>query len=112
MWECRETLQTDRSLPNLNTLSGRSYRDIAQYPVFPWLVSEYPELEEEDEEEGLDLNDAKSYRDLGLQAKIDQISRQNLILRGRFTRESCRSRRDLQISLGNLGLRMRFCLEF
>ena len=43
--------------------------------------------------------------------KIDQNSRQNFILRGRFPRESCRSRRDLQFSLGNLGMRMKFCLE-
>ena len=43
---------------------------------------------------------------------MKQNSRQNFILRGRIPRESCRSRRDLQLSLGNLGLRMRFCLEF
>ena len=49
--------------------------------------------------------------DLHLLAKIDQNSRQNFILRGRFPRESCRSRRDLQLSLGNLGLRMKFCLK-
>ena len=42
----------------------------------------------------------------------DDFCRQNFILRGRFPRESCRSHRDLQLSLGNLGLRMKFCLEF
>ena len=44
--------------------------------------------------------------------KIDQNSRQNFILRGRFPRESCRSRRDLQLSLGNLPPVLQFCLEF
>ena len=42
--------------------------------------------------------------------KIDQKSRQNFILNPRFPRESCRSRRDLQLSLENLGLRIKFCL--
>jgi len=44
--------------------------------------------------------------------KIDQNSRQNFILSHRFPRETCRSRRDLQLSLGNLPLRMNFCLDF
>ena len=43
--------------------------------------------------------------------KIVQNSRQNFILSPRFPRESCRSRRDLQLCSGNLGLRMKFCLE-
>ena len=25
----------------LNTLAGRSYNDITQYPVFPWIVGRY-----------------------------------------------------------------------
>ncbi len=41
----------------LNTLAGRSYNDLTQYPVFPWVLADY--------ESGiLDLNDARSYRDL------------------------------------------------
>ena len=44
-------------------------------------------------------------------AKIDQNSRQNFILSHRLPRESCRTRRDLQLSLGNLPLKMKFCLE-
>ena len=35
-----------------------------------------------------------------------------MILKGRFPRESCRSRRVLQLSLGNLCLRIKFCLDF
>ena len=44
--------------------------------------------------------------------KIDQNSRQNFILSHRFPRETCRARRDLQLSLGNLPLKMKFCLRF
>ena len=44
--------------------------------------------------------------------KIGQKSKQNVTDRGRFPLQTCRSRRDLQVSLGNLGLRMKFCLEF
>ena len=43
---------------------------------------------------------------------LSQKSKQTLILRHRFSRESCRSRRVLQLSLGNIGLRIKFCLEF
>ena len=43
---------------------------------------------------------------------IEKNSRQNFILSPRFPRETYRSRRDLQLSLGNLLLRMKFCLEF
>ena len=40
----------------LNTISGRTYNDIAQYPVYPWVLSNYHSKE-------LDLNDSVSYRD-------------------------------------------------
>ena len=26
---------------HLNTLAGRSYNDLTQYPVFPWVLSDY-----------------------------------------------------------------------
>lgn len=26
---------------HLNTLAGRSYNDLMQYPVFPWVLSDY-----------------------------------------------------------------------
>ncbi|KAH7637627.1 ph domain associated with beige/beach domain containing protein [Dermatophagoides farinae] len=45
-------------LMNLNTLAGRSYNDLMQYPVFPWIVADYSSYE-------LDLNNPASFRDLG-----------------------------------------------
>ncbi|KAL3536918.1 hypothetical protein ACH5RR_000284 [Cinchona calisaya] len=44
-------------LMQLNTLAGRSYNDITQYPVFPWIVSDYSSS-------NLDLANPSSYRDL------------------------------------------------
>ncbi|KAL8119165.1 BEACH domain-containing protein C2-like [Apium graveolens] len=44
-------------LMQLNTLAGRSYNDITQYPVFPWILSEY-------DSKTLDLSSPTSYRDL------------------------------------------------
>ncbi|XP_029129254.1 BEACH domain-containing protein C2 isoform X2 [Cajanus cajan] len=44
-------------LMQLNTLAGRSYNDITQYPVFPWILSDYSS-------QNLDLSNPSSYRDL------------------------------------------------
>ncbi|CAH8356562.1 unnamed protein product [Eruca vesicaria subsp. sativa] len=44
-------------LMQLNTLAGRSYNDITQYPVFPWVLSDYVS-------EVLDLTNQSNYRDL------------------------------------------------
>ncbi|XP_056639814.1 WD repeat and FYVE domain-containing protein 3 isoform X1 [Diorhabda sublineata] len=40
----------------LNTLAGRSYNDLMQYPVFPWILADY-------DSEELDLNDPNTFRD-------------------------------------------------
>ncbi|VAH50628.1 unnamed protein product [Triticum turgidum subsp. durum] len=44
-------------LMELNTLSGRSYNDITQYPVFPWIIADY-------QSKVLNLDDPSAYRDL------------------------------------------------
>lgn len=41
----------------LNTIAGRTYNDLSQYPVFPWIVADYTSEE-------LDLSDPASFRDL------------------------------------------------
>eukprot|EP01038_Epipyxis_sp_PR26KG_P005336 gene5336-7405_t len=41
----------------LNTIAGRSYNDLCQYPVFPWVIADY-------ESDSIDLNDTSVYRDL------------------------------------------------
>ncbi|XP_059488715.1 WD repeat and FYVE domain-containing protein 3 [Neocloeon triangulifer] len=40
----------------LNTLAGRSYNDLMQYPVFPWILADY-------DSEELDLTNPKTFRD-------------------------------------------------
>ncbi|KAJ6801021.1 BEACH domain-containing protein C2-like [Iris pallida] len=44
-------------LMELNTMAGRTYNDITQYPVFPWILADYSS-------KMLDLSNPSSYRDL------------------------------------------------
>lgn len=44
-------------LMKLNTLAGRTFNDLSQYPVFPWVLSDY-------ESQEIDLSDPKVFRDL------------------------------------------------
>ncbi|PKI63591.1 protein SPIRRIG [Punica granatum] len=44
-------------LMHLNTLAGRGYSDLTQYPVFPWVLADY-------ESENLDLSDPETFRRL------------------------------------------------
>ncbi|CAN8311060.1 unnamed protein product [Cochlearia groenlandica] len=44
-------------LMHLNTLAGRGYSDLTQYPVFPWVLADYVS-------ESLDLSDPKTFRKL------------------------------------------------
>lgn len=44
-------------LMHMNSFAGRSYNDLTQYPVFPWVIADY-------ESEELDLSNPKTFRDL------------------------------------------------
>jgi hypothetical protein len=55
-WRRRE-ISNFEYLMYLNTLAGRSYNDLTQYPIFPWVISDYTS-------ETLDLNVPSSFRDL------------------------------------------------
>lgn len=39
-WQNRE-ISNLAYLMHLNTLAGRSYNDLTQYPIFPWVLSDY-----------------------------------------------------------------------
>jgi len=41
----------------LNEASNRSFSDLSQYPVYPWVIADY-------NSEDLNLSDPKTYRDL------------------------------------------------
>ncbi|BBM99563.1 hypothetical protein MPTK1_1g22060 [Marchantia polymorpha subsp. ruderalis] len=55
-WRRREISNFDY-LMTLNTVAGRSYNDLTQYPVFPWIVADYTS-------EKLDLANPATFRDL------------------------------------------------
>jgi len=55
-WQRRE-ISNFEYLMYLNTISGRTYQDLNQYPIFPWIIADY-------ESEKLDLNAPATYRDL------------------------------------------------
>jgi Beige/BEACH domain/PH domain associated with Beige/BEACH len=56
LWR-RRLISNFEYLMRLNILAGRSYNDITQYPVFPWIIADYTS-------EVLDLYDPASFRDL------------------------------------------------
>lgn len=59
-------------LMHLNTLAGRSYNDLMQYPVFPWILADYDSAQ-------LDLSHPATFRDfskpMGAQSpeRLDQF---------------------------------------
>lgn len=55
-WE-RGEISNFQYLMFLNTLAGRSYNDLMQYPVFPWILADYDSAE-------LDLANPGTFRDL------------------------------------------------
>ncbi|CAK8571871.1 unnamed protein product [Lathyrus sativus] len=55
-WQSGE-ISNFQYLMHLNTLAGRGYSDLTQYPVFPWVLADY-------ESENLDLSDPKTFRRL------------------------------------------------
>ena len=55
-WVRRE-ISNFEYLMQLNTIAGRTYNDLSQYPVFPWVLSDYTSPQ-------LNLADPSVYRDL------------------------------------------------
>lgn len=55
-WQRREISNFDY-LMALNTLANRTYNDLTQYPVFPWVIRDY-------ESQTINLNNPSVYRDL------------------------------------------------
>jgi hypothetical protein len=54
-WRKREISNFDY-LMQLNTIAGRTYNDLNQYPIFPWVIADYTSSE-------LDLTNPKTFRD-------------------------------------------------
>ena len=75
-WVDRE-ISNFEYLMQLNTISGRTYNDLAQYPVFPWVITDF-------ESDKLDLDNPSVYRDLTKpcgainQKKADEVKKRYL----------------------------------
>lgn len=52
----------------INTLAGRTFNDITQYPIFPWVLADYTSDE-------LDLTNPRSFRDLSKPMGCQHIER-------------------------------------
>ena len=53
----------------VNTMAGRTFNDLTQYPVFPWVLADYTSEE-------LDLSNPKSFRDLTKPMGCQTLERQ------------------------------------
>jgi WD40 repeat protein len=56
LWKKRK-ISTFEYLISINRMAGRSFNDLANYPVFPWVLADYTS-------ESIDLDDCRVYRDL------------------------------------------------
>lgn len=56
----------------LNTIAGRTYNDLSQYPVFPWVLVDY-------DSEELRLDDPAVYRDLSKPVGVQNLQREESI---------------------------------
>ncbi|RCK60725.1 Beige 1 [Candida viswanathii] len=54
----------------INTLAGRTFNDLSQYPVFPWVIADYTS-------ETLDLSDPRTFRDLSKPMGAQTTTRAN-----------------------------------
>ena len=66
----------------LNIFGNRSYNDISQYPVFPWILSNYSDplkIEQKTEEENEENNNIDySYRDLSSPMGMLELGRESI----------------------------------
>jgi len=56
LWRRRKISNFDY-LMHLNIMAGRTFNDLSQYPIFPWILADYTS-------ETLNLNDSRVFRDL------------------------------------------------
>lgn len=56
-------------LMHINTMAGRTYNDLTQYPVFPWVIADYTSDE-------LDLSNPSSFRDLSKPMGCQTVDRE------------------------------------
>ena len=57
-------------LMQINTLAGRTFNDLTQYPIFPWVLADY-------KSEELDLSNPQSFRDLAKPMGCQTLERES-----------------------------------
>lgn len=79
-WVNRE-ISTFEYLMRLNRLAGRTYNDLSQYYVFPWVIADYTSPQ-------IDLRDPKIYRDfnfpMGAQLEYRREALRVVVREGRY----------------------------
>ncbi|XP_018021999.1 uncharacterized protein LOC108678159 isoform X2 [Hyalella azteca] len=69
-WQSRKMSNFDY-LMTLNSLAGRTYNDLNQYPIFPYVLADYTS-------DTLDLSNVSSYRDLSKPMPVQTPEREEL----------------------------------
>jgi WD40 repeat protein len=71
-WANRE-ISNFEYLMHLNTIAGRTYNDLGQYPIFPWILADYTSTE-------LNLKNRKTFRDLKWPIGAQDESQRQIII--------------------------------
>ncbi|KAF7247392.1 WD repeat- and FYVE domain-containing protein 4 [Varanus komodoensis] len=80
----------------LNTLAGRTYSDLMQYPVFPWVLADY-------HSKTLDLTNPSTFRDLSKPMGAQTEERKNKFIQ-RY--------KEVEKSEGNLSAQCHYCTHY
>ncbi|KAL2083087.1 hypothetical protein ACEWY4_020860 [Coilia grayii] len=83
-------------LMHLNTLAGRTYNDLMQYPIFPWVLADYYS-------ETLDLSCAASFRDLSKPMGAQTAQRRDNFIQ-RYN--------EVESTEGDLSVRCHYCTHY
>ncbi|XP_053165881.1 WD repeat- and FYVE domain-containing protein 4-like [Hemicordylus capensis] len=94
-WQRREISNFDY-LMYLNTLAGRTYNDLMQYPVFPWVLADY-------HSQTLDLTNPSSFRDLSKPMGAQTTERKEKFIQ-RY--------KEVEKSEGNLSAQCHYCTHY
>ncbi|XP_060096943.1 WD repeat- and FYVE domain-containing protein 4 [Heteronotia binoei] len=94
-WQRRE-ISNFEYLMYLNTLAGRTYSDLMQYPVFPWILADY-------HSQTLDLTDPRVFRDLSKPVGAQTAKRKEKFIQ-RY--------KDVEKTEGSLSAQCHYCTHY
>ncbi|XP_061490749.1 WD repeat- and FYVE domain-containing protein 4 isoform X1 [Rhineura floridana] len=94
-WQRREISNFDY-LMYLNTLAGRTYSDLMQYPVFPWVLADY-------HSQTLDLTNRSAFRDFSKPMGAQTAEREKKFIQ-RYE--------EVEESEGNLSAQCHYCTHY